>query len=75
MKITLDTKKAEAALIFTDKEVETLKNNQNRFTITAESLPHFKNTLMHVIMQLTKITENVQSFGHEEISSKEMTKK
>lgn len=75
MKMIIDQVKKEGSLVFTDKEIEVLKNNNNCFTIRSEDLPHFKNTLFNMIVQLTKITENVQSFGDEEISSKEVTKK
>ena len=75
MKIILDKEQKKASLVFTDGEIEILKNNNNCFVIRREDLPHFKNHLMHVVFALSQSTPNVLSKGHEEISSEEVTKK
>tara|TARA_R100000664_G_scaffold33570_2_gene51062 strand:- start:5697 stop:5924 length:228 start_codon:yes stop_codon:yes gene_type:complete len=75
MKIIIDKEQKKASLVFTDNEIEILKNNNNSFVIRSEDLPHFKNHLMHIVFELSQSTPNVLSRGHEEISSEEVTKK
>lgn len=75
MKINIDKDNNKASLVFTDKEIEILKNNNNSFTMKGEDLSHFKNNLMGVIFELAKISPNITSHGGEEISQEEVPKK
>tara|TARA_R100001591_G_scaffold116205_1_gene132820 strand:+ start:340 stop:567 length:228 start_codon:yes stop_codon:yes gene_type:complete len=75
MKINVDKDNNKASLVFTDKEIEILKNNNNSFTMKGEDLSHFKNNLMGVIFELAKISPNITSQGGEEISQEEVPKK
>ena len=75
MKIILDKEQKKASLVFTDGEIEILKNNNNSFVIRIEDLPQINNHLMHGVFELSQSTPNVLSKGHEEISYEEVTKK
>jgi|TARA_Y100000114_G_C11503470_1_gene205545 hypothetical protein len=75
MKFDIDKVNKTASLVFSDDEIEILKKNNNKFTIKAESLPHFRNHFMYIIFELGKMTENILSSGDEEISQEEVTKK
>ena len=75
MKINIDKDNNKASLVFTDKEIEILKNNNNSFTMKGEDLSHFKNNLMGVIFELAKISPNITSHEGEEISQEEVPKK
>lgn len=75
MKINIDSEKKEALLVFSEEEINTLKKNKNTFTFKSNDLMHFKNNLMNIIVQLDKISPKGFSYGHEDITPKEVTKK
>lgn len=76
MKFLIKKDGSEAMLSFSDKDVEILKKNNNNFIIRKEDLPHFKNHLMKIVMNLaTAVDSDVSSRGHETISPKDISKK
>ena len=76
MKFDIDRVNKTASLVFSDDEIEILKRNNNKFTIKAESLPHFKNHLAKIITDLADIIpDKTQSYGHEEFKPLDISKK
>jgi len=75
MKIILDKENKKALINFNDNEIKALKENNNNLTLKGEDLVHFKNHLMWVIYELTKITPDHLSSKDQEILTEEVSKK